>query len=229
MVPGLAHAKAVHVAHAHIGHHLRRRYGDDLGILERVDAVGRQPVVQPHGVCARGEGLGKGVFALFAGHQLGQARAIDGTLVGQFLRQRYGLAVVVERHQHGHVLPGAAHAQVHAVDQAVQHVGKVQLAIDQLVAHAGPAGFLGGNDLDAVLLIDPQHRGHDHAGAVGQRDEADAHLFFLGRIGAGRPGAMVAQLGVERRTACQRAGLAQKVAPGQGRAGGERACGGLGA
>src|SRR5258708_31276653 len=34
----------------------------------------------------------------------------------------------------------------------------------------------------------------------------------------------VAQLGVERRTACQRAGLAQKVAPGQGRAGGERAC-----
>ena len=56
---------------------------------------------------------------------------------------------------------GPADAQVHAVDQAVQHVGEVELAVDQLVAHAGPAGFLGGDDLDAVFLVDAQHRGHD--------------------------------------------------------------------
>jgi hypothetical protein len=79
---------------------------------------------------------------------------------------------------------GPADAQVHAVDQAVQHMGKVQFAVDQLVAHAGPAGFLGGDDLDAVFLVEAQHRGHHHAGAVGQRDEADLDLLLLGRVGA---------------------------------------------
>jgi hypothetical protein len=39
VVPGLADAEAVHVAHAHVGHHLRRRHGDDLGVLHRVDAA----------------------------------------------------------------------------------------------------------------------------------------------------------------------------------------------
>jgi hypothetical protein len=184
VIPGLAHAVAVHVAHAHVGHHLGRRHGDDLGALHRVDAVGRHPVVQPHGVRAGREGLRKGVLALVAGHQFGQAGAVNRALVGQLLRQRNGLAVVVERHQHGHVLLGATDADVDPIDQAVQHMGKVQFSVDQLVAHAGPAGFLRRDDLDAVFLVNAQHRGHDHAGAVGQRDEADLDFLLLGGVGA---------------------------------------------
>jgi hypothetical protein len=125
------------------------------------------------------------VYSRFsAGHQLGQAGAVNRALVGQLLRQRDGLAVVVERHQHGHVLLGATDADVDPIDQAVQHMGKVQFSVDQLVAHAGPAGFLRRDDLDAVFLVNAQHRGHDHAGAVGQRDEADLDFLLLGGVGA---------------------------------------------
>ena len=52
------------------------------------------------------------------------------------------LAVVVEGHQHGHVLLGPADAEVHAIDEAVQHMGRVEFTVDQLIAHAGPGGFL---------------------------------------------------------------------------------------
>jgi hypothetical protein len=37
-----------------------------------------------------------------------------------------------------------ADAELHAVDQAVQHVRGVELAIDQLVAHRGPGASLVG-------------------------------------------------------------------------------------
>jgi hypothetical protein len=128
--------------------------------------------------------MGKGVFTFFAAHQPGQTGAVGGALLGQFFAQRDGLAVLVERHEHGHVFFGAAYAQLHAIDQAVQHMGEVQFAAHELVAHAGPAGFLAGDDLHAVLLVQTQHAGHDYAGAVGERNEADLHLLFLGGIGA---------------------------------------------
>lgn len=102
-----------------------------------------------------------------------------------------------------------------AVDQAVEHMGEVQLAVDQLVAHAGPARFLAENDLHAVFLVQAQHRGHDHAGAIGQRDEADLDLFLLRRVGACGPGAMVAQRAIEGGGA----GHAQKLTPATGRYG----------
>ncbi|MCY1546626.1 hypothetical protein D9M68_826310 [compost metagenome] len=76
-------------------------------------------------------------------------------------------------------------------------MGEVELAVDQLVAHTGPAGFLAGDDLDAVLLVEAQHRSHHHAGAVGQGNEADLDLFFFRRVGAGGPDAAVAQGGEE--------------------------------
>jgi hypothetical protein len=47
---------------------LRRRHGDDFGVLLGIDAVRRHPVVQSHGVRASGEGLCKGVLALFVFH-----------------------------------------------------------------------------------------------------------------------------------------------------------------
>ncbi len=184
VAPGLAHTVAVHVAHPHVGHHLGRWHCDDLHVLHRVDAVGGEPVVQPHRVGAGGKGLGEGVLAFFDLHQPGQRRAVDPALVRHLLRQRDRLPVVVQVHEDGHVLLRPAYPQVHAVDEAPQYMGHVQLAVDELVAHAGPAGFLGGNDLDAVLLVDAEHRSHHHAGAVGQGNEADLDFLLLGRVGA---------------------------------------------
>ena len=196
VVPGLAHAETVHGADPHVGHHLRRRHGDQLGARQWIDAGGRQPVVHPHGMGAGGESAREGVLTLFLGHQLGQRGAVDRSLVRQRFGQGNRLSVVVDAHQHGHVLLRTGRAQVHAVDQPVQHVGHVQLAADQLVAHPGPAGFLGGDDRDAVFLVETQHRGHHDAGAVGQRDEADLHfLLFRGVRTLGIDGG--AQCGVD--------------------------------
>jgi hypothetical protein len=75
-------------------------------------------------------------------------------------------------------------------------MGEVQFAVHQLVAHAGPAGLLARHDLDAVFLVDAEHRGHHHAGAVGERDEADLDFFLFGLVGALGPDGG-AQCGVE--------------------------------
>nr|GEU28124.1 hypothetical protein [Tanacetum cinerariifolium] len=187
VAPRLAHAEAIHIADAHIGHHLRRRHGNDLGLLHRVDAVGGQPVVQPHGVGAGREGLRKRVFAFIGAHQPGQGGAIDGALVGQLFGQRDGLAVVVQSHQHGHVLLLAANAHLHAVQQAVQHVRGVEVAVGQLVAHARPRRFLAEHELDAVFLVKAQDGGHHHRRAVGQRNEADPDFFLLRLVRPRRP------------------------------------------
>jgi hypothetical protein len=82
----------------------------------------------------------------------------------------------------------AAHPQLQAVDQAVQHMGSIQLAVHQLVAHAGPGGFLAGDDLEAVLLVETLFGGDGHAGAVGEGNEADLHLRLFRGVGTGRPG-----------------------------------------
>ena len=68
---------------------------------------------------------------------------------------------------------------MHTIDQAVQRMGKVQLATDQFVAHAGPAGFLARDDGDAVLLVKAQYRGHHHRSAIGQRDKANLDFFLF--------------------------------------------------
>src|SRR5512139_1650752 len=121
IAPGFAHAEAVHVTDAHVGHHLRRRHGDVLDVLERVNAVTGQPVIQPHGMGASGEGLGKGVVALAAVHHLLQGFTGGGALVLDLVGQGDGLAVVVQRHQYGHVFLRTADAEMYAIDQAVQN------------------------------------------------------------------------------------------------------------
>ena len=206
VVPRLADAEAVHVADAHVGHHLRRRHGDRLDVLHRIDAVRRQPVVQPHGVGAGREGLGEGVVLFLLGDQCGQARAVDRALVPQLVGKRDGLTVMVQAHQVGHVLLRPADAKLDAVDQAVQHVGGVEFAIDQLVAHRSPRGFLGRDDLDAVLLVEFHHRGHDHRGAVGQRDEADADFLLFGGVGTSGPGAAANAGGYHGHQRCSQCG-----------------------
>ncbi|OIQ64030.1 hypothetical protein GALL_544220 [mine drainage metagenome] len=51
---------------------------------------------------------------------------------------------------------------------------------DQVVAHCGPRGLLARGDLDAILLVETQHRRHHDRGAVGEGDEADLHVFHFG-------------------------------------------------
>ncbi len=215
VAPGFADAITVHVADAHVGDHLRRRHGDDFGIGERIDTVGRQPVINPHRVGAGRKGLRKGVFALFLVHQRFQSRTVLDALFVELLRQRDGLAVVVEVHQDGHVFFRPADAHLHAVDQAVEHMRCIEFAVDQLVAHRGPRGFLGRNDFDAVFLVELHDVGHDHAGAVSQRYEPDLHFLLFGRIGTSGPGHAADRIRNEAhdRRPRQQAAASQKFAP----------------
>ena len=107
----------------------------------------RQPVIQPHGVGACGKGLGEGVFALVAGHQPGQRLAVARASLQQLVGQGDRLAILVQPHKHRHVLARTADAQVHAVDQPIQHMSEIQLAVHELVPHAGP-----GSLLDSVMV-----------------------------------------------------------------------------
>jgi hypothetical protein len=141
------------------------------------------------------EGLRKRVFARLGFHEFGQRGAIDGALVRQLLGQRDGLAVMVQVHQHGHVLLRPAGAQVHAIHQAIQHVRGIEFAIDQLIAHAGPGCFLAGHDLDAIFLVKAQHRRHDDRRAIGQWNKADFDFFFFRLVRAGSPHALRGQSG----------------------------------
>ena len=140
----------------------------------------RQPVIQPHGVGACGKGLGEGVFALVAGHQPGQRLAVARASLQQLVGQGDRLAILVQPHKHRHVLARTADAQVHAVDQPIQHMSEIQLAVHEFVPHAGPGSLLGQRDGDAVLLVQAQRRGHHHGRAIRQRDEADLHLGLSG-------------------------------------------------
>ncbi len=138
VAPRLADAEPVHVADAHVGDHLRRRHRDDLGVGERIDAVRCEPVINPHRVRAGRERLRERVFALFLVHQHLQRRAVLDAFVVEFFRERDRLAVVVEVHQDRHVLLRAADTHLHAVDEPVEHVRRVEFAVDELVAHRGP-------------------------------------------------------------------------------------------
>ena len=114
-----------------------------------------------------------------AAHLPRQRRAIDGAGTRQVTRQGNRLAVMMEIHQHGHVMLLAADAHLHAKYQAVQHMGHVKFAIAQLVAHAGPRRLAAQFDLDAVLFIEAQNRRHDQRGAIGQRQITDPDQLFF--------------------------------------------------
>src|SRR5437764_2864801 len=70
VVPRLADAESVHIAHPHVRHHLRRWNHNRFDVVQRVNAVRRQPVVDPHRMRAGGKGLREDVFALLAVDQL---------------------------------------------------------------------------------------------------------------------------------------------------------------
>ena len=182
VVPGFAHAEAVHIADAHVGDHLRRRHHNIFYILEWIDADTGEPVVKPHRMGAGGKGLRKGIFGFVFVDECLQSCAVFHAFLGKFIGERDRLPVVIQVHQDGHVFLRPADARVHAVDQAVQHVCGIEFAVDQFVAHARPRGFFGGHDLDAVFLVELHHRGDHHGRAIGQWNEADFHFLLFRRI-----------------------------------------------
>jgi hypothetical protein len=139
---------------------------------------------------AGGEGVGEGVLARLRLDQAGERSPILDAFLLQMVGQRNALAILVERHQYGHVLLRPADTQVGAISQAVKHVCSVERPTERLVAHRRPRGLLAGDEMDAVLAVEAFCGGNDHAGAVCQGNETDLHIDLLGRIGSGRPGAL---------------------------------------
>ncbi|MNF54575.1 hypothetical protein D3C84_360080 [compost metagenome] len=106
-----------------------------------------------------------------------------------------GLAVLVQSHEHRHVLLRSGDAELGAVHHAVEHVGGIQLAGVQLVAHASPGSFLAGCDGQAVLGSEALGGGHDHRGAIGEGNEADLQSGLFRCVRAGGPGRAAQETG----------------------------------
>src|ERR1700716_2593080 len=64
----------------------------------------------------------------------------------------------------------------------------IQLAIAQLIAHAGPGGFLAEHDFDAIFLIEAELRCHHQRSAVGQRQKTDSDCLLFRLVRARHPG-----------------------------------------
>lgn len=187
LAPGLAGAEAVHVAGGQAGCHLPGRHRDQLAVLERSDAGGGQPVIQEHRVVPGREGMAEGGTQPFVRvQQPGQRRPVLGAR-SQGARQRDALAVLVQVHQHGHLARARADAHLQPVQQAIQDMGRIDLAAHQAVAHAGPGQLAAQLEPDPVLFIEAEHRGHHHRRAVGQGHEADAYRCPFRFVGAGDP------------------------------------------
>ena len=77
------------------------------------------------------------------------------------------LAVLVKPHEYAHVGGRhAANAQVHGVDQPVEAVGGVELAVDQIVPQAGPGRLALEVQRQPEWLGEPLSGGHHHRGTV---------------------------------------------------------------
>ncbi len=104
-------------------------------------------------------------------------------LSDQFLVQGDGLPVPVEVEGNDHRLHRRpCRPMVEAYGHTEQHVGRLVLAQRETVADHRPRGFLRDRRLDPVLLEEPELVRHDDGRAVGERDDADAHLGVLGRV-----------------------------------------------
>ncbi|MNM79336.1 hypothetical protein D3C81_912630 [compost metagenome] len=187
--PGFAHAETVDAPGLDMRGHLRWWHHHAVDVAQWVDALAGQPVIQPHGVGAGGEGLGEGEACAMLVHQARQCFRVGHAFTLQGRGQVYGLGVLVKPHEHGH---GAgrytADAQVHGVHQAIQAVRGIQLAADQLVAQPGPGALALEVEGKAVLLGEALGGGDYHRGAVGQGHVADVQAGLFRRVAAVDPG-----------------------------------------
>lgn len=187
--PRFAHAETVDAPRLDMRGHLGRRHHYAVHVAQRVDALAGQPVIQPHGVGAGGEGLGEGQACAMLVHQARQCFRVGHAFALQGRGEVDGLRVLVQPHEHGHVTGRyATDAQVHGIDQAIQAVRGIQLAADQLVAQPGPGALALEVEGKAVLLGEALGGGDHHRGAVGQGHIADVQAGLFRRVTAIDPG-----------------------------------------
>ena len=185
LIPGLAHAEAVHGADLHVGHHLRRRHDDGLDIRVRVDAAGGQPVADPQVMSATGEGhrsLGRVSGRLARGKGLAQHAGIEPdlqVLVGRAHRNALRIQIEAGENDHGqrHVVLRhlAGGDEVGHRRQDMRAIDAVALrAQHQIVTRGAPGGLLHHFHIrHAVFGEEPLLLGHDQRRGIGERDEAE--------------------------------------------------------
>ena len=99
------------------------------------------------------------------------------------------LAVLVKPHEYAHVGGRhAANAQVHGVDQPVEAVGGVELAVDQIIPQAGPGRLALEVQRQPEGLGEPLSGGHHHRGTVAQGHKTEIDFGFFRGIAAVDPG-----------------------------------------
>ena len=108
--------------------------------------------------------------------------------IGETVRQRDRLAVAVEHHQHGHVGARAAQTQLHAVDEPVERVRRVEIARQKLVAHGRPRRLSLQFERQAMCVAEFEQLRGDERRGVGQRHEAEPQVGFFERPRLGRCG-----------------------------------------
>ena len=178
--PGFADAETIDAHGFKVGEHLRWRYDDAVHVAQWVNALAGQPVIQPHGVGAGGEGLGEGQFCARLVRALRQCAASAHTGGLQGGRQVDALAILVQAHQHGHIGGWCtAKTQLHAIDQAVEAMRCIEFAAQQFVAQRGPGSLALEVEGQPMLLGEALGGGDDDRCGVCEGHKADVqHRFF---------------------------------------------------
>lgn len=187
--PGFTRTETVDAAVTQVAHHLCRRNHQGAHVAQRMDAVGGEPVIQPQRVGAGGKGLGEGQACTALAHAAVQRFGIGHAGFLERHRQADALAVLRQPHEHGHVhRRAAADAQMHGVDQPIEPVGGIQLAVEQFVAQAGPGMLAAQVERQPERLGESLSGGDDQRGGIGQCHEAEVDAAFLRSIASGNPG-----------------------------------------
>jgi hypothetical protein len=169
LIHGIGRQEAVDVVGTQVGDHLGRRYGADLHVPIRIQAMLGEVVAQQIVVHRVIEGDGEleplpvgRVALVLVLHREGDRLAVD------VLDRRHGpgngVGSCADRDGQGH---------------RGEHVGRVVLFRQGFIAHDGPTGGLDHLDVEPVLRVVPQRMRHDDGRRAGDGDEADAQLGLL--------------------------------------------------
>ncbi|MCY1228189.1 hypothetical protein D9M72_404880 [compost metagenome] len=194
--PGAARAEAVDSSCLEVGDHLRGRDYDGVHVPQWMDTLGRQPVVQPHGMGAGGEGLGEGQSRTAMVHMPGQRLGTGHANALEGFGEVDGLAVLAEPHEDRHFGAGATDTQFDAIHLSIERLRGIQLSGEQFVAQGGPGRLALQVQGQAVWLCKALGRGDYQRGRVGQGHEAQVEHALLRRVAAGDPGQVVRAHGV---------------------------------